>query len=548
MKQLLLLFHLLLFTFQSFAQTTFQKIYTSPEDAYCFGAYQTTDQGYIITGIADVGGGSHKVFLTRTNCHGDILWSKTYSASSTIGNIYQRVIETHDHGFLLAASTGFFGSYNILLVRTNASGVTLWKKTMNGPGDDLATSVIETPQHDYVIAGSTSSYGADAGTAYKDVYLMKIDDNGNFLWGKTYGNSQSYDEAYDVIATSDGYAVAGRYIASGAFHCLLLKTDTAGNFQWIKCFGDTNQYASGYAIANTFDGGFVITGSSTLNKLNFQDFGDAFIIRTNGSGDTLWCKNYYGDNPDYSDIGSSIIVNPDNTFAIGNATMSYPTIGFVPNKHCVMVVDTGGNLVLAKIYEQGGSHYPYLSSGKSDKSFVLSGFSNYFTSPFNVMLMRLDSNYSAGCNTTDVTSHTVTEYLKAKVKMPSCIAGTGGSLINATNESDFTLGDSSLCYSSSDSCFVFTEVNDLLNENTGVVIFPNPASDQLVVRISSSTNQSMVLRLFNSMAALVQEKNVIASAGVNYVFITTSDFPEGNYLLMISGNELFEMKKLIIHH
>lgn len=548
MKKLFLILPSSFLILHSSAQTTFQKIYTSSTDVDCFGAYQTTDQGYIITGIGDVGGGSYKVFLTRTDCHGEILWNKTYSASSTIGNISQRVIETHDHGFLLAASSGSYGAYNIMLVRTNASGVTLWKKTMNGAHDDLANSVIETPQHDYVIVGSTNSYGSDAGTPYKDVYMMKIDDNGNFLWGKTYGNPQSYDEAYDIIATGDGYALTGRYIASGAFHCLLLKTDTAGNFQWIRCFGDSNQYASGYAIANTFDGGFVITGSSTLNKTSFQDFGDAFIIRTNASGDTLWCKNYYGDNPDYDDIGSSIVVNPDNTFAIANATMSYPTVGFVPNKHCVVVVDTGGNLVLAKIYEHGGSHYPYLSSGKSDKTFVLSGFSNYFTSHFNTMLMRLDSNYSAGCNTTDVTSHTVTEHLKAKVKTPSHTAGSGGSLIDATSEADFTLGDSSLCFSSSDSCFVFTVVNDLANENTAVFIFPNPASDQLEMRILSRSNQMIVLQLFNSLGELIRKKAVNALPGENYFSLSASDLGEGNYFLVTSGNEFSEMKKVIIQH
>src|SRR6266446_3705974 len=150
------LIHYSLFTIHPFtihcsAQTTFQKIYTSSLDAYCFGAYQTTDQGYIITGIANTSGNTQKVFLTRTDCHGEILWNKVYSTSSTIGNISQRVIETHDQGFLLAASSGSYGAYNIMLVRTNASGVTLWKKTMNGPYDDLANSVIETQQHDYVI-------------------------------------------------------------------------------------------------------------------------------------------------------------------------------------------------------------------------------------------------------------------------------------------------------------------------------------------------------------------------------------------------------------
>src|SRR5437762_2211899 len=89
-----ILIHVSPFTPHVSAQTAFQKIYTSSLDADCFGAYQTTDQGYIITGIASTDSVTYKVFLTRTDCHGEILWSKVYSTSSTVGNISQRVIET----------------------------------------------------------------------------------------------------------------------------------------------------------------------------------------------------------------------------------------------------------------------------------------------------------------------------------------------------------------------------------------------------------------------------------------------------------------------
>ena len=82
--------------FQSHAQTTFQKIYTSDGDVECFGAYQTTDNGYIFTGIATVNG-TQKIFMLRTDCHGEMQWGKTYNSTSSWNNISQRVIETHDH-------------------------------------------------------------------------------------------------------------------------------------------------------------------------------------------------------------------------------------------------------------------------------------------------------------------------------------------------------------------------------------------------------------------------------------------------------------------
>ncbi len=220
MSKKLLLSILLINVFtRVFPQTTFQKIYTSEYDVQCFGAYQETTGGYIITGIAQVSSTSYNVFMTRTDCHGEIVWSKTYNTSSTIGNISQRVVETHDHGFLLAASIGSYNGYNILMVRTDANGNTIWQKMMQGSGDDLVNSLIETSSLDFILAGTTNTYGQDAGSFYKDVYLMKVDSSGDLIWGKTFGTANAFDEAFDVIETFDGhYAATGRYIVSEAFH------------------------------------------------------------------------------------------------------------------------------------------------------------------------------------------------------------------------------------------------------------------------------------------------------------------------------------------
>ena len=97
----------------TFAQNTFQKIYNYAADAQCFGAYQTTDNNYIMTGVADVNG--FKLFVSKEDCEGNPLWSKTYNASSTIGNISQRVIESSTGGYVMAGSAGSFGSLTLKL-------------------------------------------------------------------------------------------------------------------------------------------------------------------------------------------------------------------------------------------------------------------------------------------------------------------------------------------------------------------------------------------------------------------------------------------------
>src|SRR5258705_7228932 len=73
------------------AQNTFQELYTAAgTGAECFGSYQLSDDGYIFTGI--VSNGTDKVFMTRTDCEGNVIWSKSYNNTSTVNNISQRVI------------------------------------------------------------------------------------------------------------------------------------------------------------------------------------------------------------------------------------------------------------------------------------------------------------------------------------------------------------------------------------------------------------------------------------------------------------------------
>ena len=99
------------------------------------------------------------------------------------------------------------------------------------------------------------------------------------------------------------------------------------------------------AIASNYlDGNYVVTGSSTLNQNSFQDYPDEFLMKTNTDGDTLWCRSYAGSNIEGSENGSSVVVTPDGSFAVGVATFSYPSVGYVPNKHCVLKTDKDGHM------------------------------------------------------------------------------------------------------------------------------------------------------------------------------------------------------------
>ena len=509
------------------AQNTFQELYTAGTGAKCFGSYQLSDDGYIFTGI--VSNGTDKIFITRTDCEGNVLWSKTYNDAGSWNNISQRVIPLRNGGFCLAASIGQFNAYNILVVKTDDNGNTIWQKIMNGPGDDIVNSIIETRNYDIVIAGHTNSFGQDAGSSYNDVYVARIDSNGNYLWGKSIGTYQNIDQAFDVYETTDSMLIStGRYIEQGTFYSFILKLDGAGSVQFLKAYGDTNQYSAAYGIIECSGGGYAIAGASTIMKTNFQSYADEFLIRTDSNGDTLWTRTYHGTNPDGSENASSLI-QINNGFLIGVATMSYPTVGFVPNKHVVIKTDLLGNMNMVKSYNSGGSHYPYITNPRNGIGLLLSGFTtNYSSSTFKPIIIRTDVNYSSGCNETDLLSLTVMEYPPFQVRTPAYVVASGGSLINSNISANLVWSDSVICANILDSCSNIT-TGITQNENAPAEnVFYNSSANEIILEGLESDIKEVELYDYSGRL-IMNRKNAntfplgkAPSAGIYFVMVKFS--------------------------
>jgi ribosomal protein S11 len=173
------------------------------------------------------GAGSYDIFLLKTDANGNIIWAKTYGGTG-YDEAYS-VQQTSDGGYIVAGYTRSFGAGydDVFLVKTDASGNIIWAKTYGGTGYDKARSVQQTSDGGYIVAGYTRSFGA----GNYDFFLIKTDANGNIQWAKTYGGTD-IDWASSVQQTSDGgYIVAGRTNSFGAdsVDIFLVKTDANGN-------------------------------------------------------------------------------------------------------------------------------------------------------------------------------------------------------------------------------------------------------------------------------------------------------------------------------
>jgi hypothetical protein len=139
-------------------------------------------------------------------------WTKTFGGSDN--DVASSVEQTSDGGYIVAGWTGSYGagSYDVWLIKTDSSGDMAWNKTFGGPDGDQAASVRQTSDGGYIIAGFTASYGAGG----QDAWLIKTDSSGDMAWNKTFGGSGD-DGANSVEQTSDGgYIVAGSSASYGA--------------------------------------------------------------------------------------------------------------------------------------------------------------------------------------------------------------------------------------------------------------------------------------------------------------------------------------------
>jgi len=217
---------------------------------------------------ASFGAGSGDFWLIKTDPNGNMLWNKTYGGPLLeIANFVQ---QTSDGGYILFGSTYSFGagSSDFWLVKTDAAGNEQWNKTYGGTTDDYGFSAVET-LNGYALAGSTSSYGAGV----YDFWLIRTDQLGNAMWNKTYGGN-AYDEAWSILQTANhDFILAGwtESFGAGSSDCWLVETDELGNMQWNITWGGTN-YDCAYSALQCSDENLVLTGATQSFGAGSTDF------------------------------------------------------------------------------------------------------------------------------------------------------------------------------------------------------------------------------------------------------------------------------------
>jgi hypothetical protein len=255
-------FHGLLVKTDEFGNMLWSKTYGGPYPggaSLLYSAVQTSDGGYAMAGFAYTGAGPYDFWLVKTDASGNVQWSNTYGDAGN--DIAYSVIQTNDGGYALAGYTTSYGEgkADFWLVKTDANGILEGWETYGGAGDDIAYSVIQTADGGYALTGYTDSFGA-GGT---DCLFVKCDEIGHPEWNQTYGGHQG-DHGSSVIQTPDGrYVMAGDTSSYGAgdYDFWLFVVNEFGTMLWNMTFGGAGP-ENAYSVTLTSDGGYIACGES----------------------------------------------------------------------------------------------------------------------------------------------------------------------------------------------------------------------------------------------------------------------------------------------
>ncbi|HMU93915.1 MAG TPA: SBBP repeat-containing protein, partial [Anaerolineales bacterium] len=272
-----------------------------------------------------------------------------------------------------------FGAAPVQSVRAEAAESPLaagsvWTKSMGGTAIDQGYSIAaDSIGNLYATGAFMGTVDFDPGVntfnliaVYEDIFVVKFDADGNFLWAKSMGGVDAYTRSSKISIDSYGNVYttgyfggtvdfdpgAGVYnltssgdIALGYGDGFISKLDENGNFVWARNVGGLNDDSiTGSALdanGNIYtSGSFVETadfdpGVGTYN-LTSEGGSDIFVSKLDANGDLVWAKRIGGSLYDYG--GGVAIDLIGNVFLTGSFI---DTVDFDPNAGAYILTSTG---------------------------------------------------------------------------------------------------------------------------------------------------------------------------------------------------------------
>ncbi len=495
---------------------------------------QTTDSGYIVVGTTtSFGSGGRDVLVIKTNEFGDTLWSRTFGGAAD--NEYGFCGEqTTDGGYIISGVASSFDDVagDMYLIKLGTSGDTIWTRTFGGNGYEQGSYVQQTTDGGFIITGQTPAFGAGG----FDAHLVKINSSGDINWTKTYGGIGSEFGSSVQQTTDGGYVLTGscdNNFGFGGSDFYLIKTDSLGNHVWSKAYGHSGS-EEGKVVRQTTDGGYLLAGTSAnvLGPLG----PDMCLIKTNSVGDTLWAKLYGGA---MIDECYDVKQTSDGGYVVVGKSFSFSTAG----DYDVYVVKVNGQGIAQWSKTYGGSATNHNEIGYSidqtnDGGYIISGESLYGfgVGLVNMYLIKTDSLGNSGCNQGAAATIT-SNYLPQVIATPT-VVGSGGNMTMPASVVNSRTTQTNLCASGS------TDIHDL-SENLLLAIYPNPFDEIINITIEEGSQLNSI-KLYNVFGQEVYSQiNLDKSYSSNKQMLELKGLNKGVFLIELKGEKFDRIFKMV---
>ena len=455
-----------------FAQYSFQRLIGGVSQERGQTLFQTLDGGYLYNAATlSYGSGSADGFFVKTNNQGLLEWARAYGTSFFDNSEY--AIQAYDGKLLGTGLTYFPGNTtrDVLLFKTDSMGQLIWSKTYGGGSNDGAVHMIETSDHGYALVGTTQSIGAGS----DDILFIRTDENGDTLFTRSYGSSESEVGISIAEVPSGGFVICGKQTRIvGGFSLadgILLRTDASGDLLWTNLYGDS-LWEELESVAVNPDESIVSCGAITTYGAGKYD---VLCLKTNSTGDVDWAKAYGGAEVDAS---YGILINSDSSYTISGYTNSlgygHENRGDDSTNIFLMKINAFGDTIWTRSYGDGLQDEAFRNSSTADGGYLVSGFTtNYaFQDSAQMIMIKTDSLGFTGCH--ESTSHPVVTNAPLVSRSTTFLQSSG--LLTGT----ISLVEMLVNTDNEDAC-LYT-FSDESKSKSGFQVYPNPVSSLLFIQ------------------------------------------------------------------
>jgi hypothetical protein len=485
---------------------------------------------------------------------------------STPSNVYFAVGSANSTDGVLSGTNAHGGS-DMWLMALRKNGSLKWQKCIGGTGAEEGIFTLATQNEDCIVLGSSNSNDGDVvgNHGLTDAIVAKYDSTGTQIWKKIVGGNAN-DIFYSALLTQDNHILLVGETTSNnsgdvpANHSakkdvFLAKMDLNGNFIWKKCFGGTEDEWGISAVENA-NGDFTVlctSFSSTSAGANGDvsahfggNIADIWLINVSASGSLQWEKSLGGNN---TDMGKSLLLLANGSYMIAGETNSTNgnVTGFQGGAADIWLANVsanGQNLLAQKCL--GGSQNEEMNSLllRNNGHLIVLGQSNSADGNVSCTLPNGGGSWLLETNLAVDSIFWQRSFLAGldSVKMANSVQFTPDNELVVAGKITSTAHESAWFLKMFFSGNVAMEADIL---DTKWTLYPNPSTNVLWLERQTLTEGSEEIWIIDAQAKLVK-KAIWESSEGNKKAISIADLPNGLYILCLKMAEKQVFRKFVI--